>query len=366
MKKAMRALLILLGACACAAAAALLLGLVDEASGHAILADPSWLETVIVLACAAAGGIAAAAVSGRIMARLEALEKKMQAMPPADILITVGGLVVGLVVAYLLNSVVGLIPWKGVDLVVSVLLYCVLAMLGCRMAYRKRDEIRSIRLNILREASADAREARRENKSHAVGVPKILDTSVIIDGRIHDVLRTGFLEGPLVVHRAVLDELRHIADSPDELRRVRGRRGLEILARIQKEGGIEVEIATEDDPEIQEVDAKLLWLAQRRQGKVVTNDYNLNKVARVQKVPVLNINDLANAIKSVVIAGEPLVVQIVKEGKEAGQGVAYLDDGTMVVVENGTALLGKKVTVTVTSALQTSAGRMIFARPEEN
>jgi uncharacterized protein YacL len=195
-----------------------------------------------------------------------------------------------------------------------------------------------------------------------VSIPKILDTSVIIDGRIFDILKTGFVEGPIVIPSFVLEELRHIADSSDGLKRTRGRRGLDILNQIQKELPLIVEISERDFDNIQEVDSKLLKLGQVTSGKIITNDFNLNKVAEFQGVAVLNINELANAIKPVVIPGEEMHIQIVKDGKESGQGVAYLDDGTMIVVESGRKYVGEVVDVVVTSVLQTAAGRMIFAR----
>lgn len=194
--------------------------------------------------------------------------------------------------------------------------------------------------------------------------PNILDTSVIIDGRIADLCKTGFVSGTLVIPEFVLEELQHIADSSDLLKRNRGRRGLDILNKMQKELPINVVIHEERFDETPEVDSKLVKLAKLLPGKVVTNDFNLNKVCELQGVAVLNINDLANAIKPVVLPGEELSVQIVKDGKEFGQGVAYLDDGTMIVVEGGREFIGATVGVIVTSVLQTSAGRMIFARPK--
>ena len=196
--------------------------------------------------------------------------------------------------------------------------------------------------------------------------PKVLDTSVIIDGRIADICKTGFIEGKLVIPRFVLNELQHIADSSDDLKRVRGRRGLDILNKIQKELSIETQIYEEDFPEIAEVDAKLLKLAQILSGKVVTNDFNLNKVAEFQGVPVLNINELANAIKPVLLPGEEMKVMVMKDGKESSQGIAYLDDGTMIVVEGGRKFINEEIIVVVTSVLQTAAGRMIFAKPKES
>jgi uncharacterized protein YacL len=189
----------------------------------------------------------------------------------------------------------------------------------------------------------------------------LVDTSVIIDGRVADIAETGFLQGELIIPRFVLRELQTIADSSDPLKRTRGRRGLDILNRIQKDPHIDVKIHETDFPEIADVDAKLVKLAKALDAKVFTNDYNLNKVAEFQQVRVLNVNDLANALKPVILPGEAMNVRIVREGKEAGQGVAYLDDGTMVVVNNGRDRIGQKLDVNVTSVLQTSAGRMIFA-----
>jgi uncharacterized protein YacL len=191
---------------------------------------------------------------------------------------------------------------------------------------------------------------------------KILDTSVIIDGRIADICETGFLEGTLVAPQFVLRELQQVADSSDSLKRNRGRRGLDILQKIQKMNGVNVQIVETDFPEIREVDLKLIELARRMTGKIVTNDFNLNKVAQLRGVHVLNINELANSLKPVVLPGEIMRVFMLKEGKEAGQGVGYLDDGTMVVVDQGKRALGKTIDVTVTSVLQTTAGKMIFCR----
>ncbi|MGQ9570995.1 MAG: PIN/TRAM domain-containing protein [Thermodesulfovibrionales bacterium] len=194
---------------------------------------------------------------------------------------------------------------------------------------------------------------------------KILDTSVIIDGRIADVCESGFLEGIFILPQFILQELQHIADSPDPVKRARGRRGLDILHKIQKMSNITVKIVEEDFPKIKEVDSKLVALAKLLNAKVITNDFNLNKVAELQGISVLNINELANALKPVVLPGESINVFILKEGKEYNQGVAYLDDGTMVVVENARRLIGKNADVTVTSVLQTTAGRMIFSKLKE-
>lgn len=194
---------------------------------------------------------------------------------------------------------------------------------------------------------------------------KILDTSVIIDGRISDICDTGFIEGILIIPNFVLNELQMIADSPDSIKRNRGRRGLDILNKMQKDQKIMVKISDIDFPEIHEVDAKLVKLAKVMKAKIITNDFNLNKVAEFHGVPVLNINELSNALKPIVLPGEGMVVSLFKEGKDPKQAIGYLDDGTMVVVENGRPKLNEEVEVTVTSILQTTAGRMIFARLKE-
>ncbi len=209
--------------------------------------------------------------------------------------------------------------------------------------------------------AASLRMNRAEVQGAPEACPKVLDTSVIIDGRIFDICKAGFLEGELVIPAFVLDELRHIADSADALRRNRGRRGLDILQKIREE--LDCPVRVDDwNEDGAEVDVKLLRLAKRLNGAVMTNDYNLNKVAGVAKVPVLNINELAGALRPVVLPGEEMTVHILREGKEPGQGVAYLDDGTMVVVENGRRRVGETLDVEVTTVLQTSAGRMIFTR----
>lgn len=197
------------------------------------------------------------------------------------------------------------------------------------------------------------------------GNDKILDTSVIIDGRIADLCETGFIEGTLLVPQFVLRELQYIADSADTLRRNRGRRGLDVLQGMQKKADLQIRITDQDFPKIREVDGKLIALARKTRGKIITNDFNLNKVAELNGVPVLNINQLANALKPVVLPGELMKVHVLREGKESNQGVAYLDDGTMVVIDNARKYIGRHVEVSVTSVLQTTAGRMIFTQLKE-
>lgn len=232
-------------------------------------------------------------------------------------------------------------------------LYAVCGYMGVRIGLKKGEDLEVSGWRFLSKNPP-----RGENA-------KILDTSVIIDGRIADVTETGFVEGPLVIPQFVLGELQHIADSSDSIKRTRGKRGLEVLHHIQKQAGIEVRIIDRDYPSVRDVDAKLIELAKEVRGKIMTNDANLNKVAQLQGIDVLNINELANSLKPVVLPGEEMNVKILKEGKETGQGVAYLDDGTMIVVDNGRRHMGKPIDVIVTSVLQTPAGRMIFARLKE-
>ncbi len=228
--------------------------------------------------------------------------------------------------------------------------------MGFRVARKKKDEINVSNLkNVL--ANPDSKK-----NIVAYGRPKILDTSVIIDGRILDLLQTGFIEGKILIPNFVLEELRHIADSSDSLKRNRGRRGLDILNEIQKQLSVPVEIVDYDPKEALEVDTKLLKMGEKMDAFVVTNDFNLNKVAEFQGVRVLNINELANAIKPVVLPGEEMQVTVIKAGKENGQGIGYLNDGTMIVVEGGNRFIGETKNVVVTSVLQTAAGRMIFTK----
>ncbi|CAB1129987.1 putative membrane protein possibly involved in RNA binding [Candidatus Hydrogenisulfobacillus filiaventi] len=277
-------------------------------------------------------------------------ESRLQRTPTQDLLSGALGLIVGLLVAFLVGVDLGGLGPLGT--VLRVALTVGLGYLGFRVAVRKKEELLRPQTWLPRKARTSAESAK----------PKVLDTSVIIDGRIADVCQTGFLEGPLVIPGFVLEELRHIADSADVLKRNRGRRGLDILNRIQRELNVPVQVYERDPDPSLEVDSKLLKLAQLLDGKVVTNDFNLNKVAELQGVPVLNINELANAVKPVVLPGEEMVVHLIKDGKEAGQGVGYLDDGTMIVVDGGRKFVGQTVGVLVTSVLQTAAGRMIFAK----
>lgn len=283
------------------------------------------------------------------------MEARLNKMPVYDILAGSLGLAVGLIISNLLGSAFLPIPIVGkyIPGIVSI----VLGYIGINVAIRKREEL----FNLF-SALPWGNKERQKDKTTNIAQYKILDTSVIIDGRIADICKSGFIEGTLLIPGFVLEELQHIADSSDLLKRNRGRRGLDILNRIQKELGMYVQIDSRDFEDIAEVDSKLVKLGQVLKGKIITNDYNLNKVAELQGVPVLNINELANAVKPVVLPGEEMVVHVVKDGKEFGQGVAYLDDGTMIVVDGGKRHIGETIGVLVTSVLQTAAGRMIFAK----
>lgn len=299
----------------------------------------------------------------RISEKLKNIGKKfdseLSAYSQVDIILGSVGLLIGFIIAFFLSGLLEKIYVVGP--VLAILAYVVFGLIGIRIGIRSKPDIASL-IKMKNPVEKKEKDSDRLKKNKKMIPPKVLDTSVIIDGRIADICKTGFLEGKLVVPQFVLDELRHIADSADDLKRVRGRRGLDILNTIQEDGFIEVEVTNQDFDNIAEVDIKLLKLASVRGGKVVTNDYNLNKVAQVQGVEVLNINELANAVKPIAIPGEEMMVSIVKEGKENQQGVAYLDDGTMIVVENGKSAIGENKIVVVTSILQTPAGRMIFAK----
>lgn len=291
---------------------------------------------------------------------LKWIEEGLVKIPVIDLLFGTLGLISGLLVAYLINITLQDISLKIVSEIVPLFLTIVFGYLGFQVGFRRREEF----MNLFSKAKKEKSKKQDEEEKELRLKPKILDTSVIIDGRIADICQTKFLEGTIVIPRFVLEELQHIADSSDVLKRNRGRRGLDILNRIQKEINADVEIYEGDFEDIQEVDSKLVKLAKVLNGIVVTNDFNLNKVCEFQHVQVLNINDLANAVKPVVLPGEELHVQVIKDGKEQNQGVAYLDDGTMIVVEEGKSYMGKTIEVIITSVLQTSAGRMIFAKPK--
>jgi len=284
------------------------------------------------------------------------LEKKIEKNTYWEIIGGICGLIIGLLIANLFANVLltNLTQQSKTITSLCFIFNVILGYLGLVMGMKKVKEL-------------DLKRFRRFSKGHHDGDEqyKILDTSVIIDGRIFDICETGFIEGTIVIPQFILKELMHIADSSDPLRRIRGRRGLDVLKKIQKQTGLDVIITDQDFSKIKEVDHKLVALANKMGGKIITNDVNLNEIAEIQGVTVFNINQLASALKPIVLPGEMMNVYVQKEGKEYGQGVAYLDDGTMVVVKNGKKFIGKNTEVSVTSVLQTTAGRMIFAERKD-
>jgi uncharacterized protein YacL len=286
--------------------------------------------------------------------QLRMAEGAIERLTPAEIAGGAVGLIVGLLIAFLIKGIVfELISDVGrAGTYIAIVLYLILAIfcayLGARIGAKTRI------VPVPRGIAGNA----------LGGAAKIVDTSTIVDGRIVDIVESGFLDGPLIVPRFVLRELQTIADSVDPLKRTRGRRGFDVLSRLQELTGFEISESDYDDMALGEVDARLVRLAQELGAKLITNDYNLNRVAHVEGVAVLNVNELANAVKPVVLPGEELHVAVIREGKEGHQGIGYLEDGTMIVVEHGRRLIGEEIDVIVTSVLQTVAGRMIFARPK--
>jgi len=329
----------------------------------------SWvLRSLLLLICGVSGYYLATAffpsplvggwgiLGGLLLAGLALLmEARMKRIPLRNLTGSFIGLILGIMVANLISNALFPDLFNNQQMILPLygLLYGICGYIGIRIGFKKGDEFQMPGWKPFSRGLP-----RGENS-------KILDTSVIIDGRIADITETGFVEGPLLIPQFVLGELQHIADSSDPVKRTRGKRGLEVLHHIQKQVNVDVRIVDTDYPSVKEVDSKLIELAKEVRGKIFTNDSNLNKVAELQGIEVLNINELANALKPVVLPGEEMNVKILKEGKEMGQGVAYLDDGTMIVVDNGRRQIGKTIDVVVTSVLQTPAGRMIFARLKE-
>lgn len=302
-------------------------------------------------------GMLVGAVIGFFIAAIAvAYEKVASASPPRVVLGGAFGAILGLLIANLLSYAFlkGWFEAPRTGMAVYAFVNVLFGYLGAAIGARKGREFDPAQFTFFSRGKPSLKDV------------KILDTSVIIDGRIADLCETGFIEGSLVIPQFILHELQKIADSSDPLKRAKGRRGLDILNRIQKQVDIDVKITDQDFPRIRDVDSKLIALAKEVGAKIITNDFNLNKVAELHGVTVLNINQLANALKPVVLPGEVMKVQIIKEGKEQGQGIGYLDDGTMVVVDSAKKYLGKQVEVSVTSVLQTTAGRMIFTVLKDN
>ena len=287
------------------------------------------------------------------------LIRAVQDLSTAEFVTAVAGLILGLLMGLLLGLPLSALPAPvGTWLPLAVSVFLGLGMMGLTVAKRHDLFVAAEAIGLFKRSDPEATVDARQPQPHIV-----VDTSVLIDGRVGEIVDSGFLYGTLVVPKFVLEELQHIADSPDALRRNRGRRGLDILSRMQKESLTPVLIVDDDVPDVKEVDAKLVALARTRSRTILTNDFNLNKVAELQGIRVLNINSLANAIKPAVLPGEQLHVRVIQEGKESGQGVGFLDDGTMIVVEGGSRYMDRDLDVAVTRVLQTVAGRMVFAQP---
>jgi uncharacterized protein YacL len=322
----------------------------DSAPGSAVLAV-AWVVAWTVLGFALLPHLTVIPAMGALRA--------VQELSTAEFVTAIIGLFLGLLLGLLLGLPVAALPAPvGTVAPLGISIFLGLAMVGLTVA-KRHDLIQAAeQLGLLRRHQP-------ENVASASGPEILVDTSAIIDGRIADIADSGFLFGTLIVPRFVLDEVQRLADSADNLRRTRGRRGLEILGRMRKEGATPVRVSDEDVPGIAEVDSKLVELAKRGGRAILTNDLNLNRIADLQGVRVLNVNSLANAVKPALLPGEDLKVKVIQPGKDAGQGVGYLDDGTMVVVEGGARAIDEEVEVTVTRVLQTVAGRMIFAQPRQ-
>ncbi len=284
------------------------------------------------------------------------LQKIIKQTPAPTLWSGIIGLFIGLALGAIAAYPISLLP-GGLGRILPFIFAVIFGYLGILVMTTRTELLGTLRSRFVHQSGS------KEAKKQPTMPPIFLDTSVIIDGRIADISRTGFIQGELVVPLFVLNELQHIADSADTLRRNRGRRGLEILRQLQEEAPVPVRITNEDAPSVREVDDKLISLAREHGGSILTNDYNLNRVAELQGIQVLNVNELANAVKTILLPGETFTIHVLQEGKEYDQGVGYLDDGTMVVVEGGRPYIGKTIEVIVNKVLQTAAGRMIFARP---
>ncbi len=306
------------------------------------------------------GYVLGGVIGRRLMKSLTWLENRAQKLPAADLVLAFVGLLAGLALALLVSWPFGLIQIPFLQFSIAIFAFVVLGYLGIRLSLKRKEDLQLFIRSLPIPKAHTTEKARLD-----LGTSKLLDTSVIIDGRIADVAKTGFIEGSLTLPRFVLRELQTVADSEDSLKRNRGRRGLDILKSLQNEPRLRLEILERDYPDLGDVDAKLVRLGSETKSPILTNDYNLNKIAELQGVQVLNLNELANSLKPVVLPGEEMFVGLIREGKEAGQGVGYLDDGTMVVVDGGKIHVGEEVEIMVTSVLQTPAGRMIFGRMKD-
>jgi uncharacterized protein YacL len=334
--------------------------------GQTIGASPDLYAVILGLLGALVGLVLTPFVTTRPVRYFVTVLSKVSAQTLISGLI---GLVSGLIIAALLSFPLSMLP-EPFSQILPFVGVVIFGYLGVTVFVLRQGDIAELfvsrRQVPVSETTGETSGVTANVSNTMVGRNILLDTSVIIDGRIADIARTGFLAGTLLIPRFVLNELQYIADSPDALRRQRGRRGMEVLSQLQKDSSVPVRISDIDVEGVREVDDKLVVLARQLRCPILTNDYNLNRVAELQGVAVLNVNELANAVKSVFLPGESITVNIIQEGREVGQGIAYLDDGTMVVVEDGRQRINTKTAVNVTKVLQTAAGRMIFARIDES
>ncbi len=327
--------------------------------GNQLLVSDASLSTRYTIVATLIGMLVGLILTPYISTRpVRFIRKNLNRLPVESILIILAGLIAGLIVAALLAFPLSLLPDPFGEILPFVGV-CIFVYFGISLFATRQNDITGIFTNI-----SNKREDNGSGSWQKMNRTILLDTSVIIDGRVADIAKTGFLPGTMLIPRFVLLELQYIADSSDAMRRQRGRRGMEVLAELQKGSEVAVRISDIDVEGVKEVDDKLVILARQMKCPILTNDYNLNRIAEIQGVTILNINELANSVKSVVLPGEILQVTVIQEGKEFGQGVGYMEDGTMVVVENGNKYLNKELQVSVTKVLQTAAGRMIFAKPD--
>ena len=349
-KKIMKGVMLILGAAAGYGISLLTLSLVPTFQQYSI-----YISVFLSLLFAIIFYLLSNTIYAKLINVGDRVEIELRRFTSQELILGIVGLLLGLVIAFFLSQLAMSIEVPILGPVLSVLLYILLPYIGIIVTTRRKD-IASVG-DKFTQRSSGKKYRRKDEKSY-----KILDTSVIIDGRIKDIASSGFIEGTLLIPKFVLQELQHIADSADDQRRKRGRRGLDILKQMQNEARVDIEVSNEKIDGVEEIDDKILELASILNAKVLTNDYNLNKVAQVRDIEVLNINELANAVKPVILPGEELEVEIVRAGKEKNQGLAYLSDGTMIVVEEAKKRIGEKLNVEITTVLQTAAGKMMFAK----
>ena len=373
MKNLVRLLLTILGAALGYSLGILIFVLALSTYQGEALASAKTIEIATTAVSTLVCGLLAFLISGRVIRNWgqigQNLERSISRFSTLQIIGGGAGLLLGLIVAYLISGLFAGLQVLHLGVVLSVIAYIIcgglFSLVGNRLGklLSERNAAEDMRLG----GAAYFQNRKGNTRKRREAIPKIFDTSVLIDGRILDLMKTGFIEGDIIIPEYVLTELRHLSDSADPQKKARGRRGLEILKDIRRYYGIEIynNYSDKDWDGVEEVDMKLLRLAQKLDAKVVTNDFNLIQVAEIQDIPVLNINDVMNALRTVVIPGEDLKVSVIREGRENNQGVGYMPDGTMIVVEGGRNLIGQDVNTEVTSVLQTASGRMIFAKPKK-